>query len=73
MGDTGLEPSGVAVSGTAISEEGGAECGALAEDSAPKDHRLMQIVEAWDDLPESVRVAVVAMVEAVAPSEPEQV
>ena len=34
--------------------------------------RLSRVVEAWDELPDTVRVAIMAMVEAMTPREPEQ-
>ena len=70
MGVTGLEPSGVTPSGTAFSGEGGAECGALAEDSVSSDPRLMQVIDTWDKLPDGVRSAIVAMVEATTSNDP---
>jgi hypothetical protein len=72
MGGAGLEPSHKTPGETDGHDTGGAECGALVEDSTPNDARLTQVIEAWDNMPEGVRVAILAMVEAVAPSEPEQ-
>lgn len=72
MGGAGFELSRKTPGETDIHGTGGAECGAFAGDSVPNDPRLMQLIEAWDDLPEVVRTAIVAMVEAVTPHEPEQ-
>ena len=52
-----------------------ADVSAQAYEGGSSDHfdaRLARVVEAWDDLPDAVRGAIVAMVEAVAPLEPEQ-
>ena len=49
---------------TAISEQGGAESGALP----PHDPRLARLVEAWPDLPEAIRAGIAAMVGASDPT-----
>ena len=45
---------------------------ATGVDLPPSDTRLARIVEAWPDMPEGVRAAIVAMVDAVTPHKPEQ-
>lgn len=43
---------------------GGAKCGALPDDSAPRkpvDPDLVKVVAAWADLPPAIRAAIVAM------------
>ena len=44
--------------------EGGAESGALSEDSAPTDPDLAYIINQWPDLPAAIRAGIVAMVKA---------
>jgi hypothetical protein len=46
---------------TAISADGGALSGALATESRPIDPGLVRIVEAWPNLPEAIRKAMLAL------------
>jgi hypothetical protein len=52
VGDTGLEPVPILPQETPLSQQGGAESGALSGD----DERL-RLLEAWAELPESVKDA----------------
>ena len=58
VGDTGLEPVTILPQKTPLSQQGGAESGALSGD----DERLRVLLEAWAELPESVKDAVMEMV-----------
>ena len=67
MGEAGLEPPSNSPGNTGIPQAGGAESGALAAPKPPSDPDLRAVVEAWPELPDAVRVAVVALVKAVKP------
>jgi hypothetical protein len=58
MTPTGLEPEACSPQKTPFPQQGGAESGALSGD----DERLRLLLEAWPDLPESVKDAVLEMV-----------
>jgi len=58
VGDTGLEPVPILPQKTPFSQQGGVESGALFGD----DERLRLLLEAWAELPESVKAAVMEMV-----------
>ncbi len=58
VGDTGLEPEASSPQKTPLLKQGGAESGALFGD----DERLRVLLEAWAELPESVKTAVMEMV-----------
>ena len=58
MGDEGGEPGASFPQKTPFSQQGGAESGALSGD----DERLRVLLEAWTELPESVKTAVMEMV-----------
>ena len=58
MGDTGLEPVPILPQKTPLSQQGGAESGALSGD----DERLRLLLECWAELSESVKTAVMEMV-----------
>ena len=58
MEDRGLEPGPSFPQKTPLLKQGGAESGALFGD----DERLRVLLEAWAELPESVRAAVMEMV-----------
>ena len=58
VGDTGGEPGASFPQKTPLLKQGGAESGALFGD----DERLRLLLEAWADLPESVKDAVRALV-----------
>lgn len=53
-----------------VASEGGAQCGALAPNSAPSltpvsaDPDLAAVIAAWSDLPPAIRAGIVAMVRA---------
>jgi len=55
---TGLEPEACSPQKTPFPQQGGAESGALFGD----DERLRLLLEAWAELPESVKTAVMEMV-----------
>ena len=58
MGDTGLEPVPILPQKTPFSQQGNAQYNALSGD----DERLRVLLEAWAELPESVKTAVMEMV-----------
>jgi hypothetical protein len=58
VGDEGGEPVAILPQETPFSQQGGAESGALFGD----DERLRVLLEAWPELPESVKDAVRALV-----------
>jgi hypothetical protein len=58
VGDDGVEPVTILPQETSLSQQGGAESGALFGD----DERLRLLLEAWAELPESVKTAVLEMV-----------
>lgn len=72
MGAGGFEPPPLSPRETHDTDSGGAESGANRPDSAPEtapdqpplDVDLSRVVEAWPTLPEAIRRAVLAMVEA---------
>jgi hypothetical protein len=47
---------------TALSNQGGAESGAVTSEIRPIDSNLAHVVSAWPDLPEAIRRAVLALV-----------
>lgn len=64
MGRPGLEQSGMAGAGGAISGEGGAKCGAHPDALAAiaADARLARVVEEWGRLPAKTRELVLSIV-----------
>ncbi len=58
MGDTGFEPVTCSPQKTPLSQQGNAQYNALFGD----DERLRLLLEAWAELPESVKAAVMEMV-----------
>ena len=58
VGDEGGEPAACSPQKTPFSQQGGAESGALFGD----DERLRVLLQAWADLPESVKDALLVMV-----------
>ena len=58
VGDTGGEPGASFPQKTPLLKQGGAESGALSGD----DERLRLLLEAWAELPESEKTAVLEMV-----------
>jgi len=59
VGDTGLEPVPILPQETPLSQQGNAQYNALFGD----DERLRLLLECWAELPESVKTAVMEMVE----------
>ena len=49
---------------TGVSDQSGAECGALGAQNAPIDSDLAMVVKRWAGLPEAVRADILAMVTA---------
>jgi len=62
MGDTGLEHYAKSPRKQGISDEGGAESGALGGENAPE---LAELVRLWPTLPADVRASILALVEDV--------
>jgi len=58
VGDTGGEPGASSPQKTPLSQQGNAQYNALSGD----DERLRLLLEAWAELPESVKAAVMEMV-----------
>lgn len=71
MGPPGLEPQSVTCSNDKHLREAGnesaAESGAVHRQTGPEDPDLARIIDAWPDLPEAVRVGIMAMVQAAGP------
>ena len=49
---------------TGVSDQSGAECGALAAREAPLDPELAAVVDAWPALPAGLRAGILAMIDA---------
>lgn len=64
MGRTGLEHIAKTPGKIGVSNSGGAECGAVADQIDPIDPELQLIIDAWPDLPVAVRAGITAMVAA---------
>jgi hypothetical protein len=58
----GLEPSANIHGKVSISDLGGAKSGAVYSNLEPIDPDLQRLINAWPDLPEAIRVGVLAMV-----------
>jgi hypothetical protein len=61
VGDTGLEPVPILPQKTPLLKQSNAQYNALSGD----DERLRVLLEAWAELPESVKTAVVEMVRGI--------
>ena len=64
MGDTGLEPVNITGCKKQRPPVGGAESGAVGNNSTATDPDLAKVVEAWPRLPEPIKRAILAMIEA---------
>ena len=64
MGDTGLEHSANTPEKTSVSNSGGAECGAVADQIDQIAPDLQLIIDAWPILPDLVKAGILAMVKA---------
>ena len=62
--DRGLEPQASSCRNTGVSETRAAESGAVGAEMTPDDPRLLRIVSAWPSLPEAIRSAMVAVLDA---------
>ena len=62
--DRGLEPGASSCRNTGVSETRAAESGAVGAEMTPDDPRLLRIVSAWSRLPEAIRSAMVAVLDA---------
>ncbi len=62
--EEGLEPLQDSPEKTTVSEQGGAQSGAHTAPTAVSDPDLAGVISAWPELPEAVRVGIVAMVRA---------
>jgi hypothetical protein len=60
----GIEPTRNSSKNTILSAEDGAKSGALEADFRPLDPALAQIVDAWPNLPEAIRKAMLALAES---------
>ena len=47
---------------TAVSDQSGAQCGALDAREAPFDPDLAAVVDAWPALPQAIKAGILAMV-----------
>jgi hypothetical protein len=66
VGDTGFELSPISSGNAAFAVEGNVKCNALGDDSSAIDADLQLIIDAWAELPRSVRAGIVALVKAEA-------
>ena len=64
MGRTGLEHIAKTPEKTVVSHSGGAESGAVVDEIEPIEPDLQLIIEAWPQLPDDLRKAILAIVEA---------
>ena len=62
--DRGLEPQASSCRNTGVFETRAAESGAVGAEMPPDDPRLLRIVSAWPSLPEAIRWAIVAVLDA---------
>ena len=62
MEAAGIEPPQQSEGNIANAAQGGAESGALSEDSGEFPAELQLVIEAWQTLPETTKVGIVAMV-----------
>ena len=62
MGSPGLELPLKTSGKTPVSDSDGAQSGALLSDSVPTDPLLTQLIDAWADLPEAIRIGIAALV-----------
>ena len=62
--DRGLEPQASSCGKTGVSETRAAESGAVGAEMTPDDPQLLRIVSAWSRLPEAIRSAMVAVLDA---------
>ena len=62
--DRGLEPQVSSCRNTGVFETRAAESGAVGAVMTPDDPRLLRIVSAWSGLPEAIRSAMVAVLDA---------
>ena len=49
---------------TPAHNQGGAESGAVENDTAPTDPELAKVIETWPSLPEAIKRAILAMIDA---------
>ncbi len=68
MGDTGLEPVTTTGCKTKHLQQrppmGGAESGAVVGRTAPSDPDLAKVIEVWPTLPDPIKRAIMAMIDA---------
>ena len=62
--DRGLEPLASSCRNTRVFETRAAESGAVGAEMIPVDPQLLRIVSAWSRLPEAIRSAMVAVLDA---------
>ena len=62
--DRGLEPQVSSCRNTRVLETRAAESGAVGAEMTPDDPQLLRIVSAWSRLPEAIRSAMVAVLDA---------
>jgi len=62
MGVTGFEHPAESSGNIGDDQQSGAECGALDAQARPIDPRLASIVRIWPELPEPIKVGILAMI-----------
>jgi len=62
MGDDGLEPTQESSGNRGGGDQSGAECGAVGAPKSTFGPELAAVVEAWPELPEHIRAAILALV-----------
>jgi len=67
MEDRGIELPLKSSGKTWVSDQSGAECGAVVARKADSDPGLAAVVEAWPKLPEAIRADILAMIRAAEP------
>jgi hypothetical protein len=62
LAEEGLEPPQDSSGNSTITNQNGAECGALGAKSAPFDPGLAAVVDAWPRLSEAIKAGILAMI-----------
>jgi len=72
LAEAGIETSADSGGNLAVSQQGGAESGAVGVIAVPDDPRLLALIDAWPMLPEDARDAI-ARLAGIAPDDPDGV